>query len=93
MILKVLGAGRGKILRIFITEYAALGVIAGLFGLGAGALAAFAVCRYVMDIEFDFAAAPALAMTAVAVGMTIALGLAASWRILGRKPAAYLRAA
>ena len=93
VVLKVLGAGRGKILRIFVSEYAALGLLAGLFGLGAGTLAAWAVCKYVMEIDFSFAAAPALTMTLVAVAAMIALGLAASWRILGRKPAAYLRAA
>lgn len=93
VVLKVLGAGRGRVLRIFLTEYAALGALAGLFGLGAGTLAAFAVCRYVMEIDFAFAAAPALAMTVISIAAMIALGLAASWRILGRKPAPYLRAA
>ena len=93
VVLKVLGAGRGRILRIFVTEYAALGGLAGLFGLGAGALAAWAVCRYVMEIDFAFAALPVLAMTFAAIAAMIALGLATSWRILGRKPASYLRAA
>ena len=70
-----------------------LGGLAGLFGLGAGALAAWAVCRYVMEIDFAFAALPVLAMTLAAIAAMIALGLATSWRILGRKPASYLRAA
>ena len=46
-----------------------------------------------MEIDFSFAAAPTVTMTLVAVAAMIILGLAASWRILGRKPAAYLRAA
>ena len=88
VVLKVLGAGRGKILRIFLAEYALLGAVAAGFGLAAGALAAWAVCKYVMEIDFAFAPLPTLGMSLAAVVLMIGLGLTGSWRILGRKPPA-----
>ena len=91
VVLKVLGARRGMILRIFLTEYAALGLLAAAFGLAAGALAAWAVCRFVMEIDFAFAWSAALGTALAAVAAMILLGLLGSWRILGQKAAPYLR--
>ena len=93
VVLKVLGARRGMILRVFLAEYAALGGLAAGFGLAAGTLAAWAVCRFVMEIDFAFAWQAALGTALAAVAAMIVLGLVGSWRILGQKAAGYLRSA
>ena len=81
------------ILRVFLAEYAALGGLAAGFGLAAGTLAAWAVCRFVMEIDFAFAWQAALGTALAAVAAMIVLGLVGSWRILGQKAAGYLRSA
>ena len=44
-----------------------------------------------MDFDFEFASGPALAAAAGGLALTVGLGMIGAWRILGQKPAAYLR--
>jgi putative ABC transport system permease protein len=44
-----------------------------------------------MELEFEWLWPQALGAAAIAVGVTVLLGLLGTWRILGRKPAPYLR--
>jgi putative ABC transport system permease protein len=44
-----------------------------------------------MDLNFAFAARPALAAAAGGLALTVGLGMIGAFRVLGRKPAAYLR--
>jgi putative ABC transport system permease protein len=91
VVLKTLGATRGQLLRAYLTEYAALGVVTAIFGLIAGSAAAYGIMTQVMRISFSFDWPVAFTVLLVALMMTISLGLAGTWRILGQKPAAYLR--
>jgi putative ABC transport system permease protein len=91
VILKILGATRPRLIAAFLAEYALLGLFAGLFGAAAGAAAAYAIVVWVMGFDFDFAAGPALAAIAAGLVLTVALGMVGAWRILGEKPAAFLR--
>jgi putative ABC transport system permease protein len=91
VILKTLGATRGRLTAAFLIEYALLGAAASVFGLAAGAAAASLIVTKVMELDFAFAWAPALEAALGALGFTILLGLIGSWRILGQKPAAILR--
>ncbi|HLJ71398.1 MAG TPA: FtsX-like permease family protein [Roseiarcus sp.] len=91
VILKTLGATRGRLTAAFLIEYALLGAAASIFGLAAGAAAASLIVTKVMALDFAFAWAPALEAALGALVFTIALGLIGSWRILGQKPAAILR--
>ena len=75
------------ILALFFYTYAAR----ALFGLVAGSLAAWFVLKAIMEIDFVFLAAPALAAAALALVMTLVFGLAGTWRILGAKAAPVLR--
>ena len=54
VILKVLGATRRRLMAIFLMEYVALGAATAIFGVGAGALAAYVIVSRVMGFEFDF---------------------------------------
>jgi putative ABC transport system permease protein len=91
MILKVLGASRRRILAAFALEYAMIGVATALFGLAAGAIAAWVVVSQVMDMAF-FADVPAAVVAALlALGTTVVLGLAGTFRLVNLKPAPVLR--
>jgi putative ABC transport system permease protein len=75
VILKTLGATRGRILGAFLLEYALLGLAAATFGLAAGSLAAFAVLEYVMTAGFTFLPSVAFGAVGIALLLTVGLGL------------------
>lgn len=91
VVLKTLGATRARLLAALFYEFGLIGLCAALFGLAAGGAAAFAIVRHVMNLDFTWAWPQALAAAAAALAVTIFLGLLGTWRILGRKPARYLR--
>ena len=91
VVLKTLGATRGRIAQIFSVEFFALGAVAGLVGsLLASAFAALAL-RRMLDIEFHFDWKATLVATAAAALVAVAAGWIASFRVLGRKPLEILR--
>lgn len=91
VVLKTLGATRGRLLAAYLIEYGALGLATGTFGLLAGTLAGWVIVARVMRLDF----APDLGGAAFAAGSAVAfavlVGLLGTWRILGQKPAPYLR--
>jgi putative ABC transport system permease protein len=91
VVLKTLGATRRSIATTFVYEFGLIGLMTSLFGLLAGAAAAFAIVEHVMSFEFTLVLIPALGAAAIALVLTIVLGLGATWHILGRRPARYLR--
>ncbi|HEX3497657.1 MAG TPA: FtsX-like permease family protein [Methylocella sp.] len=91
VVLKTLGATRSGLLAAYIYEYGLLGLCTALFGVAAGSAAAFAIVSRVMDLEFVWLWPQAVAAAAVAVFVTICLGLLGTFRVLGRKPGPYLR--
>ncbi len=91
MVLKTLGARRGSILRIFVIEYALLGGMAALFGLLAGCAIGAAIVMIVMRIDPSFDLISLTEIAILAVGATLALGIASNGRILAEKPARRLR--
>lgn len=91
VILKTLGATRARLLAAFAAEYAMLGLVTAAFGLIVGSLAAWAVTANIMRIDFSFDPLGAGLAALAALAVTIALGLAGTWRILGEKPARHLR--
>ncbi len=91
MILKSLGGTRARIIGAYSLEYAATGLIAAAFGLAAGTAAAWAVTTRAMNIEFVFALGPSLLLACLTVLVAVMFGLAGTLRILGKKPAQYLR--
>ena len=92
VILKTLGATRGRLLASLLFEYGLLGLFAAIFGVIAGAAASYLVVTSVMNFDFVFDSAVALAVAAIAILATIIIGLIGTWNILGKKPARYLRA-
>ncbi len=90
-ILKILGATRTRLTAMFLIEYAILGAATAAFALGAGTLTAYLVVKRIMLSDFAFDWAAALAAAGGGLAFTIGLGMIGAWRILGQKPAAFLR--
>lgn len=91
VILKTLGATRGQLLKAFGLEYGLLGLATAVFAVLAGSLAAWGVVAGVMGQPFAVFPVTAMAAALIAVTLTIGLGLAGTWRLLGQKAAPVLR--
>lgn len=91
-VLKTLGATRARILASFALRAAVQGAAAGLIAVGAGALAGWAVMRFVMEGSYAFHAPSALIIVAGGAGLSLLAGLAFAWRPLAVRPARILRA-
>ncbi|HEV2558638.1 MAG TPA: ABC transporter permease [Microvirga sp.] len=91
VVLKTLGATRARLLTAYALEYGALGLATAVFGLVAGTLAASLIVTQVMNIPFSLDLSGAVLASALAVLVTVGLGLVGTWRILSQSPAPYLR--
>jgi putative ABC transport system permease protein len=91
VVLKVLGATRPRLLAALALEFALLGAATAAFGLLAGETIAWLVSTHVLDMAFHFAPLQAAGLALAAVAFAIVIGLAGTWRILGEKPARWLR--
>ena len=91
VILKVLGATRGVVLRAYLLEFAILGLAAGLVAAVFGTLAAWITVTEVMRADWAFAPGAVALTLAAGVVLTAALGFLGTWRALGQKAAPVLR--
>jgi putative ABC transport system permease protein len=91
-VLKTLGARRRVLLVMMLAEYGLLGLVAGLVGALAANAVAYAIARYVFEIEWSFEPAVNLAGVAATVVLVGAVGVLSSLDVLTRKPLAILRA-
>jgi putative ABC transport system permease protein len=91
IILKTLGATRGRLISAYALEYTLLGLATGLFGVLAGSVAAWLVVTRIMNLSFVWLPLPALAAAAAALAVTVVFGLAGTFTALGQKPASVLR--
>jgi putative ABC transport system permease protein len=92
VVLKTLGADRGRLVRAFALEYGLVGAATSLLALIAGSLAAYGVLIRVMKLdEFTLPLGVALGVLLLGLTVTIVLGLAGTWKVLGESPADRLR--
>ena len=91
VILKALGATRGRLVFAYALEYGLLGLVTAGFALVAGFLTARVVVTQLMKMDFVWFAPAAFAAAGGAVAVTVLLGLLGTWRVLGQKPARHLR--
>ena len=91
VVLKVLGATRGQIAAAFALEYGLLGFLSALVAAALGTLIAYVLVTRPLDGDWSFAPVPVSLVLAGAVGLTVALGFAGTWRALGAKAAPLLR--
>jgi putative ABC transport system permease protein len=91
-LLKVLGAARGQILTAYAIEYGAVGLIAGIAGVGLGAAAAWPIVVKVFEAHWSIDWTGVLALVGGAVLLAGLGGLLAALQALSRRPAPVLRA-
>jgi putative ABC transport system permease protein len=84
VVLKVLGARRLDLLRIFLLEYLGLGAAAALVGGVLGSAGAAAVVIFAMDLPWTFSPGAVLGVLALALALTLAAGFLGTWRLPGR---------
>ena len=92
VVLKVLGATRGRILAAHVLEYGLLGLITAVIAAAIGSLAAWVLVTRVMRADFVFAPGAVAGTVAACLAVTIVFGLFGTWRALGLKVAPMLRA-
>jgi putative ABC transport system permease protein len=91
VVLKVLGATRGRLALVYVIEYGVLGACAGLAAAIAGTAAAWAVARFVLEAPFVFDGRMLLITIAGGALGTLFLGLSGGFTALAAKPAKRLR--
>ncbi|MDE1936071.1 ABC transporter permease, partial [Bradyrhizobium sp.] len=91
VILKTLGATRGRLLGAYALEYLLIGLATAIFGVIAGSVAAWLIVTRLMTLSFVWQAGSAAGVVASALLVTVGLGLAGTLVALNQKPAAVLR--
>ena len=91
VVLKTLGATRGRLIGAYALEYLLLGSATALFGVAAGSAAAWLVVTELMNLSFAWLPGSAAAAALGALAVTIAFGLIGTFSALGHKPATVLR--
>ena len=90
-ILKTVGATRSTLVRMFCTEFAVIGSVAGLIGGGLAGVASSILIRQLLDTPYTFSWLPVIAAGTITSVLTILTGWLASLGILDRKPLDILR--
>ena len=80
-----------QIISITLTEYSALGALAGLTGVLLAGVAGWALMRFFFEVPFRLPSIPLGALAVGAALITMVVGLANSWSVFGRTPLAVLR--
>ena len=91
VVMKVLGASRGDVVRAYIVEYGLLGALAALLAAVLGTAGAWAFVTQIMEIDFFADPLTIAAVILGAIALTIAIGTAATWSALSIRPAKFLR--
>jgi putative ABC transport system permease protein len=72
-------------------EYVLLGAVAGLIGLTLGSVLAWALVRYVFDLPWSIHPRVLGSGLLLTMLLTLVVGFASTYRILGQRPLAVLR--
>jgi putative ABC transport system permease protein len=90
-LLRTLGASRAAVARAFAVEYGCLGAAAGLGGSALGAVLAWVVLRFVLDVPWSFEPVPLILGLAAPIALALAVGFLGTFRLLGQPPLPLLR--
>ena len=91
VVMKTLGATRRMLTKTYVLEYAILGLATALFATIAGGFSAWYVISGIMKLPFVAVPGPVVTTLVLGLVITITIGLAGTWRVLGEKPASHLR--
>jgi len=91
VVLKVLGAQRRNIVIAHILEYVLMAVAVAVFAAGLGALGAWLLATFMLQVEFIFSTLALVQAGALAVLLMVIFGSIGTLQVLGAKAAPYLR--
>jgi putative ABC transport system permease protein len=91
VLLKTLGATRAQVLRVLVSEYAALGLLSAVASVSIATAAGWALAKWVFEQPFSLPAVQLGGLTLLLIALTLAVGLWNSAEILKRAPLAVLR--
>jgi putative ABC transport system permease protein len=91
VVLKTYGASRAQLMGAFTIEYAVLGLASALFGIAVGSLGSWFLATWILEMSWHFSTLVAVSTAFLSMALTIAAGLAVTWRALAAKPAPILR--
>ncbi|ESX02647.1 ABC transporter permease [Mesorhizobium sp. M0179] len=91
VVLKTLGATRRTLITAFSLEYMLIGLATAVFALAAGGISAWYIVARIMTLPSHFMPEVAVATLVFALVITVGIGLAGTWRVLGHKAAPVLR--
>lgn len=92
VVMKVLGATRGDVIRAYLIEYGLLGALSALLATVLGGFGAWAFLTQVLEVSFSFDAGLVLLVIVGAVALTMLTGTLITWSALSTRPAQLLRA-
>lgn len=91
VLLKVLGATRGQVLRALLIEYGLLAIIVSGIAFALGAAGGWYVVTQVLELEWQPNWLPVVVTVVTGAAVTVALGLLGSWSALSARPNQVLR--
>lgn len=91
VIYKVCGATRRDILSILVAEFSLAGLFTGMGSLILGTVTAWGVVQGLLKMQFTPDLTTGFLTVLAGVGISLAMGLLGTWRVLGRKAAPFLR--
>jgi len=91
-LLKTLGATRQQVMRVMVTEYAALGVLAAVVATGLATAGGWAIMKWVFDLPFTVPWAAFIWLAAALVAMPVLTGFWSTADLFRRTPMEVLRA-
>jgi putative ABC transport system permease protein len=90
VVLKVLGATRRTMAAAFLVEYGLMGLVSATIAAAMGTLIAYFLVTGPLASDWSFAPASLALVLAAAVALTMTLGFAGTWRVLGAAAAPQL---
>ena len=91
VVMKVLGASRGDVVRAYLVEYGLLGLLAAVLAAALGLAGTWAFVEYVLEIGFWVDPLLIVWVVLGTVALTIAVGTLTTWSALSTRPARFLR--
>jgi putative ABC transport system permease protein len=91
VLLRTLGATRGQVVRVLISEYAALGGLASVVAVGLSTVAGWALMKWVFEIRFTLPFPQLFGLTLGLIALTVTVGLWNSTEIFRKAPLEVLR--
>jgi putative ABC transport system permease protein len=90
-ILKAIGGTRQLIVQSFAIEFAVVGGLAGVIGVGLASALSWAILHFFLDLSWDFQPTVLGWALFATIGLAVIVGFLSTFRVLGEPPLAVLR--